>query len=199
MIGLGGGSLAKFCYRSLPETQITVVEINPHVIALRRDFMVPDDNERFKVMEANGADFVRDTDTKFDVLLVDGYDHQGQPAELCSQSFYENCRRVLANQGVMAVNLHEGHSLYEVFIDRMVRSFDENIVEVVGNKVGNIIVFAGNNIPLSPHALRSNIHSASFSWMQRRSLTTAFFSNIQVDLPLIGDTLELCQNNDGTI
>ena len=35
MIGLGGGSLAKFCHRHLPGTRIKVVEINPHVIALR--------------------------------------------------------------------------------------------------------------------------------------------------------------------
>lgn len=29
MVGLGGGSLAKFCHRHLPCTRITVVEINP--------------------------------------------------------------------------------------------------------------------------------------------------------------------------
>jgi len=78
MIGLGGGSLAKFCYRNLPDTRITVLEINPHVIALRQEFLVPDDNERFQVIEADGADFVRDADPEFDVLLVDGYDPQGQ-------------------------------------------------------------------------------------------------------------------------
>lgn len=46
MIGLGGGSLLKFCYRHLPETRFTVVEINPHVIALRQEFEVPEDEER---------------------------------------------------------------------------------------------------------------------------------------------------------
>ena len=37
MVGLGGGSLAKFCFRHLPDAAIDVVEINPHVIALRDD------------------------------------------------------------------------------------------------------------------------------------------------------------------
>ena len=50
MVGLGGGSLAKFCYRQLPACRITVVEINPYVIALRRDFCVPDDDVRFEVL-----------------------------------------------------------------------------------------------------------------------------------------------------
>src|SRR5690349_19156938 len=38
MIGLGGGSLPKYCYANLPETSIVVAEINPRVIALRRTF-----------------------------------------------------------------------------------------------------------------------------------------------------------------
>ena len=44
MIGLGGGSLAKFCYRHLPRSHITVVEINEDVIALREEFCIPKAN-----------------------------------------------------------------------------------------------------------------------------------------------------------
>lgn len=168
MIGLGGGSLAKYCYRHLPETNITVVEINPHVIALRQEFLVPDDNERFQVIEADGAEFVRDTDTEFDVLLVDGYDHQGQPMELGTQSFYENCNRVLTDGGVMAVNLHGYHALYELFIDRINRSFDNNTAEVAVNKDGNVIVFAGKNIPVSVHGLRGKVDFDYFSLTDRK-------------------------------
>lgn len=170
MIGLGGGSLAKYCYRQLPETRITVVEINPHVIAMRKEFLVPDDNERFKVIEADGADFVRDAEPEFDVLLVDGYDQQGQPPELCSQHFYENCRRVLADLGVMAVNLHGYHRLYELFIDRINRSFDNNTAEVAANKDGNVIVFAGKNIPVSAHAMRGNVNFDYFALNERNAL-----------------------------
>ena len=47
MIGLGGGSLPKFCYRYLPGADIEVVEIDPAVIALRDTFSIPQDNERF--------------------------------------------------------------------------------------------------------------------------------------------------------
>ena len=42
MIGLGGGSQAKYCYRHVPEAQIEVVENNPHVLALRRKLMAND-------------------------------------------------------------------------------------------------------------------------------------------------------------
>src|SRR5665213_204464 len=46
IIGLGGGSLAKFCYRHIRSARVTVIEINPHVIALREEFLVPRDGER---------------------------------------------------------------------------------------------------------------------------------------------------------
>ena len=48
MIGLGGGSMPKYCYRHLPDTTISVAEINPEVIALRDRFLVPKDDHRFQ-------------------------------------------------------------------------------------------------------------------------------------------------------
>ena len=61
MIGLGGGSLAKYCYRYLPQAEIAVVEINPDVIALRNEFAIPADDARFKVLLGDGAVFVKES------------------------------------------------------------------------------------------------------------------------------------------
>src|SRR5512145_2160926 len=38
LIGLGAGSLAKFIYRNLPNCRITVVEINPQVEFIARQY-----------------------------------------------------------------------------------------------------------------------------------------------------------------
>jgi len=170
MIGLGGGSLAKFCHQHLPETHITVIEINPLVIALRGEFQVPDDGARFRVIEADGANFVRDTDQLFDVVLVDGFDQQGQPAQLCSQHFYEDCSRVLQAPGVLVVNLHDDHAFYEVFIDRINRSFESNLAEVAANDEGNVIIFAGKGLTVSPYALRNAIQGAQNTWSDDTSV-----------------------------
>lgn len=170
MIGLGGGSLAKYCYRHLPATKITVVEINPHVIALRQAFQVPEDDERFTVVEANGADFLDDADAEMDVLLVDGYDERGQPPQLCSQSFYENCYRALTGPGILVVNLHDSNPLYELFIGRLDLSFDSNIAEVAANRDGNVIVFAGKKIKISPHSLRSALPIANSTVNDKEAL-----------------------------
>lgn len=143
MIGLGGGSLAKYCHRHLPDTTITAVEINPDVIALRDRFHVPRDDERFRVFCADGAQYVSVPDHRPDVLLVDGFDADGLSPELRSQTFYEACRRRLSDDGVLVANLvtdepdfHRSlRSLREVFAGAVTLAPSEDSDH-------NIIVFA---------------------------------------------------------
>lgn len=141
MIGLGGGSLAKFCHGYLPKARIDVVEINPHVIALRDVFHVPPDSSRFKVRRGDGADFVRSPPHRLDVLMVDGYDADGIPPALCSQGFYDDCRDALQPEGLLVVNLHMGHCDYALHVDRISRAFDARTLVVRDIDCGNSIVF----------------------------------------------------------
>ncbi|MDB5867773.1 MAG: spermidine synthase-like protein, partial [Polaromonas sp.] len=152
MIGLGGGSIAKFCHRWLPASRMTVLEINPHVIALRQDFEVPDDDGRFRVIAADGAMFLRSKAPRYDVLLVDGFDHQGQPAALCSQQFYDDCLAALLDGGVLVVNLHYDHPDYPLLFERISRSFGGNAVEILTPEKSNCIVFARQGPAISPQA-----------------------------------------------
>lgn len=48
VIGLGGGSISKWCYRQLLAAEIAVIEINPKVAALRNQFHIPVDDDRFR-------------------------------------------------------------------------------------------------------------------------------------------------------
>lgn len=129
MIGLGGGSQAKFCYRHLPDARIEVVENNPHVLALRRKFRIPEDDDRFRVVLDDGARFLRARRGKFDLLLVDGYDETGIPEELSSPQFYDDCRTALTEGGAMAINLYCDDA--QRHVDRLRRSFGRRHVVVV--------------------------------------------------------------------
>jgi spermidine synthase len=142
MIGLGGGSLAKFCFRHLPNTAIDVVEINPEVIALRDAFQIPRDSDRFAVIEADGGDYVRLADRPADVLLVDGFDIGGMPPQLCTRQFYADCFQFLRDDGIMVVNLHLNHPLHPTYLDRIRESFGSSVFDVVDDDMTNSIVFA---------------------------------------------------------
>ena len=153
MIGLGGGSLVKFCHRHLPSAFITVVENNPAVIALRGEFGIPDDDGRLSVVTDDGAAFLSAA-TAIDVLLVDGFDGTGQPAQLCSQSFYDDCFRALAPGGVLVANLHADHCDHDLFLSRIDHSFKGNAMQVLAPEKSNCVVFAARRRPVNLQALR---------------------------------------------
>lgn len=142
MIGLGGGSIAKFCHRHLPGTRIQVVEINPQVIALREEFHIPPDDERLAVLCGDGAQFVRQSTERVDTLLVDGFDLQGLPGRLCSQRFYNDCADRLQPGGIMVANLQFDHADYKKHLRRIRKSFDDAVLVVDDDELNNSIVFA---------------------------------------------------------
>ena len=56
LIGLGAASLTKFIYRYLPQSKITVVEIEPRVVAAaRHHFRLPDEDARLHIEIGDGA------------------------------------------------------------------------------------------------------------------------------------------------
>lgn len=149
MIGLGGGSLPKYCFARLPAASIVVAEIDPGVIALRDRFQVPADGPRFQVLAMDGADFMRAPlhafdgagVGPFDVIVVDGFDVDGQPTQLCSLEFYDAAHGKLAANGVLCVNLHN-NDLYGVALARLRRSFDDAVIVVDCETSANRIAFA---------------------------------------------------------
>ncbi|MGB7904215.1 MAG: hypothetical protein WCF43_05945, partial [Steroidobacteraceae bacterium] len=103
LIGLGGGSLVKFCSRCLPSTHVTAVEIDANVIALREHFRIPPDGKDLRVVHGDGARYVADLVdvTQFpDVLLVDAYDRNGISPSIAEYEFLEHSRRILRDTGV---------------------------------------------------------------------------------------------------
>lgn len=103
MVGLGGGSLAKFCHRHLPHTRLTVVEVNPDVIALRGEFNVPDD-DRLAIIEADAADYLPAAEGDTDVLLLDGFDATGIAPAFLNRDFYRAARSRLRPGGMLVAN-----------------------------------------------------------------------------------------------
>jgi spermidine synthase len=142
MVGLGGGSLAKFCYRHFPHTRITVLEIRADVIALRDLFCLPPDDARLRVLHCDAADYLARAPGDADVLLVDGFDRRGLPPALSSSAFYAGCRRALRPGGVLVANIFTYDPDYVTALQRLNDVFDARVVwfrRIAGN---NRILFA---------------------------------------------------------
>ncbi len=142
LIGLGGGSLIKFCYHRMPGTQLTAVELNPDVIALRDAFSVPPDDARLEILEADGAEFIETTEKGIDVLLVDAFDKTGFAPSLANRAFFENAYEKLAGNGILVINLAGEKETYAGLIGEAMHAFDDQVIVISVPEDGNHMLYA---------------------------------------------------------
>ncbi|WP_167399966.1 fused MFS/spermidine synthase [Massilia violaceinigra] len=142
MVGLGGGSLAKFCYRHFPRARITVIELRADVIALREQFCVPPDDARLTVVHADAVDWLAAHPACADVLVIDGFDTAGLPPALGTARFYGDCRSALRDGGVLVANIFSYDPRYAGMLERLRLMFNDRVCwfdRIAGN---NRILFA---------------------------------------------------------
>ena len=144
MLGLGGGSLAKFCWRHVGSARITVVEIDPDVIAFRDEFELPPDDARLTVIQGDGADHVQALGAagdKPDVIMMDAFDRHGLSGSVSSSHFYQTVHDALAGRGLMVANLAGERADREAHLEMIAGVFDDRVLSI-SLPDGNDIVLA---------------------------------------------------------
>ncbi len=155
MIGLGGGSIARFAHAQLPETRVTVVEINPAVVAAARSFFgLPPDEERVKVLVADGAAYVPAHPGEYDVVLLDAFEDGRSVRSLATQPFYDACRDALRPRGVLVVNFIADEPRMGTYLARIEQAFGGRVLCLPAEDRVNMIVLgfkgAAARIPIAP-------------------------------------------------
>lgn len=148
MVGLGGGSVAKYVYHRLPEAKVRVLELDPQVVAIARQcFMVPRNDDRFEVVVGDGAEYMAGCDERTDLIMVDGYDAESHVEALATREFYGHCRERLAAGGVLVVNLWGGDRQFNEVLKRIETVFPDGTLCLPARKPGNVIALAFRDPP----------------------------------------------------
>lgn len=152
-LGLGAAALTRFCHGPL-KMRTTAVEINPEVIAACRQwFRLPDNSARLQVVNEDAARWVADDAhlQTVDVLNVDLYDHEAAAPVLDDDAFYASCRGVLADGGLMTVNLFGRSASFARSALRIARAFgSDQVWSLAPTKEGNTVVVAARGVQV-PH------------------------------------------------
>lgn len=149
LIGLGAASLTKFLYRNFPLSKLTVVEIEPRMVAAARQFFkLPEDPKRLNIVIADGVRFVAENNKKYDLILVDGFDENARPGELDSLPFYQACRTRLNRNGVIAVNLLGRSRGHKSSLERVREAFMGRTLAFPSCDDGNVITLAAAGDPI---------------------------------------------------
>jgi spermidine synthase len=152
-LGLGAAALTRFCHGQL-RLRTTAVEINPEVIAACRQwFRLPMNDARLEVVNGDAARWVNDDShlQSVDVLNVDLYDHDAASPVLDDEAFYAACRGVLADGGLMTVNLFGRSASFARSALRIAKAFgSDQVWSLAPTKEGNTVVVAGRGVSV-PH------------------------------------------------
>jgi spermidine synthase len=143
LIGLGAASLTKFLYRHRPLARLTVVEIEPRVVAAARQFFkLPEDPQRLNIVIADGVQYVAETEQQYDLILVDGFDAEARAGALDTLPFYQMCRARLTDHGLVAINLLGNSRGFKASVEHIQQAFDGRALAFPSCDSGNVIAFA---------------------------------------------------------
>ena len=144
-LGLGAGSLTKFCHKEL-RMKTTAIEINPQVLAACRGwFKLPQDNTRMQVVLGDAAQQIQLPRWigAVDALQVDLYDEEAAAPVLDSAAFYADCRHTLTDEGCMTVNLFGRSSSYLKSVEKIAAAFGRDAIWAFkSTREGNTVVLA---------------------------------------------------------
>jgi spermidine synthase len=149
LIGLGAASLTKFLYRNRVLSKLTVVEIEPDVVAAAYHFFkLPHDPLRLQIVVADGVDYLANSDQTWDLILVDGFDADARAGGLDTLPFYQAVRAHLSDSGIMAVNLLGRSRGFKDSVERIRTAFEGRALAFPSCDSGNTIAFAATGEPI---------------------------------------------------
>lgn len=106
VIGGGDGGIIKQILKHHEVEKITLVEIDEQVIEISKKFLpsISDnafDNPRVNVVIGDGVEWVKTTEEKYDIIIVDRPESSGPAVSLYSPEFYKNCKNKLNERGIL--------------------------------------------------------------------------------------------------
>ncbi len=106
IIGGGDGGMAREALRHGAVERLTMVEIDAGVVEYSKQYLpaLSDeafDDPRLNLVIDDGAEFVKTTEERFDVIIVDSTDPIGPGEVLFTDHFYGHCKALLGEAGII--------------------------------------------------------------------------------------------------
>jgi spermidine synthase len=105
ILGNAGGTTARALGVFYPDARVDGVELDPAVTRVGRLYFGLDDNPRLTVHDADARPFLRRTDKRYDLIVVDAYHQPYVPFYLATREFFRLARQRLEPGGILALNV----------------------------------------------------------------------------------------------
>jgi len=105
ILGNAGGTTARALGVYYPEADVDGVELDPAVTRVGERYFGLDDNPRLTVHTADARPFLRSTDARYDLVVVDAYRQPYVPFYLATREFFRLVRAHLTPGGIVVLNV----------------------------------------------------------------------------------------------
>jgi spermidine synthase len=115
IVGLGGGTLPMALRDILPDAHIDVVEIDPAVVKVARDFFAYIEDPALQTYAEDGRIFVKKAlldGATYDLIMLDAFEDEYIPEHLLTLEFLQEVKELMAPGGVVAANTFSASGLY---------------------------------------------------------------------------------------
>ena len=145
IIGIGAGSLLRFCHHHFPQCHIDAVDSSSRVIDLARGYFRLPDCAQVRVHCCEGHAYLRDIaeNRYYDHILVDAFDHNGMSETVYTAPFFQLCAKALNENGKLSCNIWSGDNQRLQKIWEAMHKIFPGFLHVPIPGKGNIVVLAG--------------------------------------------------------
>ena len=182
IIGGGDGGVLKETLR-YPIKSVCLVEIDPLVIDVSKEYFPwlssSLDDERTELIIADGLEFIRKTDRKFDVVIIDSSDPVGPSVSLHEKNFFSGIKKCLNKDGIVVGQV--GSPFYRMDSIKKKNDFLKSLFKIVSFYMSPVPTYPGGSWafvflsdrvyplkikgspPAGLHYFNPDIHRAAFS------------------------------------
>lgn len=146
---LGGGAftLPQYLAKKYPRSTIDVVEIDPKLADIARQYFFYSDPSNVNLIFADARTYLNESDKRYDVILVDAYSDASVPFSLMTKEYGDRIKHVMADNGVVAVNIIAGmHGACGVLLEALDAPYRQSLshalykIQNPGSPKSNMIV-----------------------------------------------------------
>jgi spermidine synthase len=165
VLGVGAGNIPMFLRKHYSSTQIDVIDIDPQIIALAKQYFNFLEDDLLQAHVQDGRAFIENVQKPYDLIFLDAYTAAGIPKHLATKEFLRSLKKALKPSGAIIANMWSTPKVNPLYRS-MLRTYQEVFQEVYTLRVptaGNKIVIALpklSGVPLNSIALRAQQISA---------------------------------------
>ena len=143
IIGLGGGSIANGLSFLFPHLNLDIVEINPEIPKIAKEYFDFTPNENTKIIVDDGIEFIKNANIQYDLIIIDAFNSTRIPEQFLTLKSVQSLKSLLSSGGVLAINSILPDQ--KLLITSLYKQVFGQYFSLVSN--GNQIIITGN-LPL---------------------------------------------------